>query len=379
MAEMTIEMAKEIINQGQKHGAWDGELPTNDDDFRKGAAQLVQLARNAWDGGIKSDAVYEILFACQVEPPADDPGKYNEVYERKQATPPVPSAAAPAAAAQAPSPEQPTPAAAPPPTPDGSPTPPSAELPTDFDINSIVPGYDDRKVKELKEAIIAAAASGDLTPEELALIKAYESENEERKGILSLEPEFKKPDPPAAAASGNAFAQPGDSDLESAYSSGALGNQRAAQEGLSIPPNPTGELDPLPIDITSKSPEEISRLAMQYHSHLARALFIQSQEEGRRDVAKQLGDDAWNDAFTREFSRLKSEAKDTAAAIDAARSEAKHLADVDQSVKTWRHREANHGAEARTIRALAESYSQANERLSREQSRREKLSASSTG
>lgn len=387
---MNTQMAIEIIAQATKYAAFElpdlgGKDPAemsieeiktyiklDDADAHDEAALLITLATGAFTrSGIRSDAIMEILYAAKITSPADEPGAFKEVYDRHGDSEPAPdkdhsdSSAAAFGGAVLSEPEA---AAA-----DGK-----------VDISSIVSGYDDYKVADLKKAIMESAASGDLTEAEWEQIKAYEEANEERKTILRLTPEFKKPEPEpaqASAPSGSGFSttspDPGYGNPEQAseaYEEGSLGLDQVYNEGLPIPREYGGDEPVLPVDITQVSHEELSRLVMRFHSLEARALWLISQEAGRRDVADGLAKDAWSDAFARNFSRLKSEIeKETGTAIDNARSQAKHEADVDETVKTWRMRALRHGAEVRSLEALAIGWEKANSRLSREQSRREKL------
>lgn len=387
---MNAQMTHEIIAQATKYNAF--ELPDLADKnpaemsveeiktyikFDDGVAEteakeLIGLATGAFtQRGIRSDAIMEILYAAKVTSPADEPGLYEEVYSCKGETEPSSGAPAPSSSAAA----------------FGAAAEPDEASGGEIDINAIVPGYDDAKVAELKKAILESAASGDLTEEEWAKIKAYEEANEERKTILKLEPEFKKPEPASASSGGDAAfggvrgesiaPDPGYGDpgaLSSAYESGALGLDQVHNEGLPVPREYGGDEPILPVDITQVSHEELSRLVMRFHSLEARALWLISQEAGRRDVADGLAKDAWSDAFASNFSRLKSEIeKETGTAIDNARSQAKHEADINEHVKTWRIRSLRHGAEVRSLEALAAGWEKANNRLSREQTRREKL------
>lgn len=404
MSDMSLQMAREIITQASKYDAWEGDpAQVTDDQAVKDAKELVQLSTNAYNGAVRSDAVMEILFACKIQPPADEPRKYDEVYARH------PDAAPPAA--QQPAEQETT--AAPPTNPLAAAAQASGNAGLDafdkqakqinnagaqteeerqktgdpgfIDINSIVPGYDDAPKKKLEEAIMSAAASGDLNEDEWEKIKAYEAVNEERKSILSLEPQFKKPEPPPSApASAPASADTsnyGDpAALAAAYQDGTVGTDRVTQQALPVPKKYEGEEPLLPIDITEESDKDLSRLTMRFHALEAHTIWLASQEEGRRDVCAGLSSDAWDDAFGREFARLKEGLdKETASAIENVRSEAKHSANSDESVRTWKTRERRHAAEARSLKALAEGYEKAAARLSREQTRREKLTGTPQG
>lgn len=383
MPEMTTEMAREIIAQATKYSAYElttlpdgvdaNSVPNmtvdeikqlitlTDDVLKKDAAGLVQLARNANDRDIKTDGVGEILFAALVEPTSSEPNAYDWVYERHGVNAPVPS-------------EGPAPA---------DPGEQEMQARETVDINSIVPQYDDRKVSDLKKVIMEAAASGDLSEGEWEQIKAYELSTEERKSILSLEPVFKAPEPPVQQAPPAQDVSPtgeyasGDG-LRGAYDSGALGTDRITQEGIPIPAQYNGDEPVLPVDITEVSAQDLSRLSMRFYSLKARLVWLASQEAGRRDVADHLAKDTWNNVYKSNFEQIRSSLGDkpTGAALDNARQEAKHLADTDETVRTWRNRAARHGAETRSLDALAANHEDASVRLSREQSRREKLASS---
>lgn len=365
MPNMTLEMAREITAQAHKYGAVE-EDPKNlsEEQVFSYATELVKTARNAYSNDSHAIAVMEVLFAAQVEPVKSDDQLAAFYHERGVEVPAVSGNGQPTA-------------------PDA---PPENIEPGDG-IEHIFPGYDDKKVAEIKQLVLSSAASGDLSPEEWEQIKSYESAHEERKSILSLAPEFKRPEPTPSAAS---VAEDGQSsrdgeysssgDMRRAYEDGSVGTDRARQEGLPVPRPYEGDEPVLPVDITQESDQELSRLTMRFHALEARTLWLVSQEEGRRDAAASLRSDAHRDAYNREFERAKSAIeKPTASAVENARSEARHAADGDGSVVSWRNRETRHAIEARSLKALAEGYEKAAVRLSREQTRRERLSATPQG
>lgn len=369
MPEMTLEMAKEILTVAAKESAWDPpdgkslETTPNEQIFAD-AAQLVDLSRTTYEKGVRNDLILDILFSAQIEP-VD--GKFEDVYARKNAAPPTGSSA-PATPEATPEPAQPFAEAA------------SGEI----DINSIYPGYDNQKIKDIVPAIKESAASGDLTPEEFAQIQAYEEANEGRKGILSLEPEFKPKEQPREVGEtgrppdSQPSAAPGDyadiNSLKGSYEDGTVGRNIVDGEHLPIPLTPTGPEPILPVDITLSSDADVSRLIMQFHSLEARTLWLVSQEEGRAEAAGHIQGDAHRGSYAHHFERIKSGLeKQTPTAVGEARAEANREADQDSTVIKWRNRKVQHLIEARSLKALAEGYEKAAARLSRDQSRRENL------
>jgi hypothetical protein len=341
----------------------EGEVKSDPEWMLKATEEIFGLATQGWSNGHRHDVIKATL-ALGGAPESEYPEAYEWARARGFDVP---------EAAQNGQPE---------PAPD-----PVREQAEDgkLEIESVFPGYDDLKVSQIIEAITEEAAAGNLSEKEFQIILAYEEANEGRKKILELKPEFKAPEPEPVPEPSPAPSQtqdidkPQGGDLKKLYQEGKLGSERINQEVLVTPPAPPDGHFSLPVDITAISDEDLSRLTMAFHSHEARTLWLESQESGRREVCDRLASDAWADSFAREYSRLKTDAKDTASAIENARSEAKHLADVDETVRTWRNRAVNHSAEARQLKALAEGYEKAVARLSREQSRRERLAEGRIG
>lgn len=401
MSERTIEEATAIVAKALEFHAWTWDDPAqaeNPDEVQATAEQLVQTAIQASEQGLIADAVLEILRVSGKAPVSD---ATRAAYAARFGEP-APQAAAngqPAAPAQpsgasafgAPPTSQPsTPSG----TQDASPpqqaspvpaeSPAAGEMPS---IDEIFPGYDDMKVKDIKAAVLASAASGDLTEEEWSAIKAYEAANEERKTILSLQPEFKQPEPepaPAPSGFGGGSAPQGDAQvtesLEAVYQGEAI--SRAQQENLPFPSKVDTSQSPpvLPIDITGVSDQELSRIGTQYHSCYAFVEWMRSQEEGRERAAEQLEQDAHRDAFTQALAHHESaisEDKRTGTAVENARRSAGHDADSHDSVKTWRTRKVRHGIEVRELKALANGYDKAVWRIDKELDRRARLATTS--
>lgn len=328
---MTVDTAVAIIGVAKNFGAYEGDVPGEDAQKLSDGKELTELAKTGFDGGARSEAILEILKVAGVD--TDGEG------------------------------------AAPEPASGASDDPPSGATPSgDFDIDEVIPGYDDMKVKEIVEAM------GKITDEAtFNAVKAYEEENEERKKIRSLE--FTPPAPPAAAAappSGSGdHSDYGDSAaLEAAYSAGTVGQDTVSAKQLPEPG--AGDLE-IKVEIDTLSDSELARLQTRYHNADVRALMLLGVQEGLKDAAKRLGDDAYSAAYPRLLEEEKSNLdKQTASGVDGASSRAKHRADGDDSVKAWRNREARHGAEIRVIKAYQTAYEKGVARLSREQTRREK-------
>jgi len=380
MPERSLASAKEIVAKGIEYSAWDWDDPDSVDDasVMNAAKQLVDGATQASKNGSVNDAVLEILFAAQIEPTSEPT---REAYTRRFKVE-LPSDNGHGEPQQVPTP-QPMQVFHP------------ADSDQSIDINSIYPGYDDQKVADIKKAVLHFASTGELSPEEWEKIKAYETSHEERKTILSLQPEFKAPEPEPAPESHSvgpsatgAFAQPNvisdgvtatatdsDTSLETVYNGESV--SRAAQEGLPIPPqlHTEGALT-IPIDITNVSDQELSRLATQFHSLFARAQWLLSQEEGRERSAEALEQDAHRDAFARAVAQHESAIpadKRTASAVENARRQAGHDADVAEPVRVWRSRKVRHGIEARELKALAVGFDKAVWRINEELERRSRL------
>jgi hypothetical protein len=257
--------------------------------------------------------------------------------------------------------------------------------PEPVDIEAIFPGYDDCKVADVKREILAAAASGDLTPEEWEQIKAYEASKEERKTILSLEPEFKAPEAPESLApaaepeQASPRASEGDDAVESYYDGTAV--TLAQQEGLPIPQHVAAGEAFLPILITDTSDQELSRIASTFNSLFARTQWLISQEEGRAVAAEHLAQEAHRVAFGEAVAYRENsipEDKRSAAALENARRQAGHDADAAQPVVEWRRRHVLHAAQARELKALASGYDKSVWRVDAELNRRARLATTGT-
>jgi hypothetical protein len=412
--EITLDRAKAIVSKGIEHGAWDWDDSSDvtDDKVMKAADRLIDVATQASTKGSVNDAVLEILHVAQVVPASE---QTREAYVARFGTDALAGAPAASAASSVGAFAQPTPAdvsamaraSSPPVEPQSSAPSEPAHSPASaaggIDINSIYPGYDDQKVAEIKKAVLHFASIGDLTPEEWEQIKVYEAAHEERKTILSLQPEFKAPEPeptpviPSAAQAGvSAFGgggAPPQSSVEFFANGAREGNDgdsvaafyngesisRAQQEQLPIPPQTTGEGVVMPIDITNTSDQELSRLATAYHSLFARTQWLISQEEGRERAAEQLEHDTHRDAYVKAYENHKGaipEGKSGPTALDAARKLAEKDADGAQEVSTWRTRKVRHGIDARELKALSAGYDKAVFRINDELERRTRLATS---
>jgi hypothetical protein len=424
---LDLDLAKAVVDLGIERGGWSWESPDSvtEADIHNAAETLIKQCMAATANNSISPDVLDILHAGQVEPVSD---VSREAYAQRfgvqlssnghaAQTSPAPSEA------QGPdSPEQASPG------PVGSPEPAReaapAEGPSTERINAIFGGmvYDDQKVKDIRELVLVSAKSGDLSPEEWEQIKAYEAAHEERKTILSLEPEFVAPEPESApqslaeaaaltpeetaqadalAAAAGVVRQPATTndtviirpmaeqtpadDYGTNAGMGAFYNgeaqSRAAQEGLPIPPKPAGEAPLLPLDITNTSDQELSRVATLFHSHFAHTQWLISQEEGRERAAEAMEAECHRDEFARAVSMHESaipEDKRTASAVENARRQAAHDADAASTVRLWRNRKVRHGIDARMLKALATGYDRAVWRITDELSRRGAVAKNST-
>jgi hypothetical protein len=387
MPELTLERAKDVIEKAIEHEAfsWDDPSSVTDEKTVASATNLLGLCEQASKGGSVADAVLEILHAAGVEPLSD---VTREAYTRKFGADALTNGHAPVESAE------------PAPEPDDSPVRSVSEQASDPasapDLSEIFPGYDDFKVADIKKAILESAASGELTSEEWELIKAYERVNEERKTILSLEPEFKAPEPeptpqPTAPSATGAFtqtmtvtpapdgsAQTVEFTQPSETSEGGE-TSRAQQEGLPLPQQIDFAQSPpvLPINITSTGDAELSQIATQFHSCYARAHWAQSQEEGRRDHAEHLEREAERDAYIQAYelhrNEIPEEKRTQPTAIEAARKAAERDAETNGQVRKYRSAKVRHGIDARELKALAAGYDKAVWRINEELERRARL------
>jgi hypothetical protein len=396
MSDRTLEESKAIVEKAIEYHAWswsDKENADNDAEIVKAADQLVDLAYQASTNNSIAEAVLEVLKVAQIAPVSEIT---REAYAKRFGQAPAASNGhAPDAQTSAFGQTTTSPPSAPNATQDASSPEPATPVSVESSaagedsIEDIFPGYDDTKVKDIKELILASAASGDLSPEEWERVKAYEAKREERKTVLSLEPEFKAPAPEQASSLGGegAFGPSGDShDTGRTESSGDLdvpleqvyageAPTRAQQEGLPIPHDADFSGAPnLPLDITGISDEQLSRLGMQFHSYFARGHWLLSQEEGRAALAEHLEREAEHDAYVHAYSlhreQIPEEKRTQPTALEAARKQAEKDAEVAEAVRTWRSRRVNHSVQVRELKALCLGWDKAVWRVDKELDRR---------
>jgi hypothetical protein len=467
--ELTFDTAKAVVEKAIEHGAWDWDPGTNitDDLIASTATNLVDKCLMLSEGGNTNEGLLDILHAASAEPRSDATReayaqRFGDVTPANGASPEqaldgsssfaeetqpesAPASAfstplaredisAMARAAAAPTESQ-SPASS---EPAHSPAPAAGE----FDINSIYPGYDDQKVADIKKAVLHFASTGELSPEEWEQIKAYEAANEERKTILSLQPEFPAPEPEptvqtvqrpdgtsafigvgqsSAAPAPSTFeqrtaqegvtitpradgatefhvptghaeeqqsateffangAKEGGDSIQAFYNDETI--SRAAQEGLPIPPQAPEAPLVMPINITTTSSEELSRLATEYYSRFSRTEWLISQEFGRERAAEQLEQDAHRDAYNQAYENHKSaipEGKSGPTALDAARKLAEKDADGAQAVQIWRTRKIRHGIDTNELKALARIFDKGMWRINEELERRARLATTAGG
>lgn len=394
MPDLTLNAAKEVVAKAIEFDAWAWEDPDSvtDDTVLATAQNLIQTAADYSKNGSVADAVLEILFASQIEP-LSEPSR--EAYTRRfgaQATANGgASAPTPLEAAAALTPEETARADALAAAAGVERKPETAAAPAG-DISDIFPGYDDLKVADIKKAILDSTASGDLSEGEWKRIKAYEAAHEERKTILSLVPQFKAPepeptpepeslpqqtasnDPTGFTTSGTAAPTTGADNVDAFYKGDSP--SRAQQEGLPIPGQVEFSQQPpmLPIDITTVSDQELSRIATMFHSCFARAQWLQSQEEGRERAAEHLERESERDAYVSAYEKHRSaipeDKQHQPTALEAARKAAEKDAESAQKVREFRSAKVRHGVDARELRALAGGYDKAVFRIKDELDRR---------
>jgi len=396
MPELTFDVAKRVVDKAIENGAfdWGGEDAHSEALVIERAGELLELVLQAAQNKSVAQAVLEILHAAEVDPSVMSP-ETLEAY--KQRFGPVESSnghapeASPApseATASNTSSAFDTSGTAAPGTGADNPEPDTSEAPA-LDISDIFPGYDDLKAADIKKAILESAYTGDLTEEELERIKAYEAANEDRKTIRELQPEFKQDEPepapeptalPTAEQAGvtpmgvgSAPAPPAQDSVEDRYKGNAP--TRAQQEGLPLPQRVDFSQHPpiLPIDITTVSDQELSRIATQFHSSFAYAQWLQSQEEGRERYAEHLEHEAHHDAYLRAYENHKSAIpadKMTGTALENARRQADKDADGAEPVRKYRAAKVRHSVDARELKALASGYDKSVWRINEEMDRR---------
>lgn len=167
MAQITDPaIAANVLNIAQHHNIHKGELPADATALLALASEIASAAEAARDSGIQVPAVLEVLSAALA----------GTAQEPVAATPPNPFApAAPAAPA--------APVAAPDPV----------VAPAAFDIDALIPGYDDLKVGEILDALDS------LAPEQVAAVKEYEAADGGRVKIMNYAPDAVPAAAPPAA------------------------------------------------------------------------------------------------------------------------------------------------------------------------------------
>jgi hypothetical protein len=384
---LTLETAQAVVDKAVEYGAWSWDNPEDAKEpaqVQEKAGVLLDAAAQAGSTGSVNPAVMEILHAAGVSPTSDT--SRQAYLERFGVAPSNGSSPSSGSAFGAPETSPPAPHAA-----AGEPvaTEPAAPAGGDVDISEIFPGYDDMKVKDIKAAVLASALSGDLSPQEWEQIKIYEAANEERKTILSLQPEFRasEPEPAQPDHGAGAFGPPGDSrdtghtaspgeddvPLEQAYSGQAP--SLAQQEGLPIPHDADFSGAPnLPIDITNITDDQLSTLGTKFHSYFARGQWLLSQEEGRATMAEHLAREAEHDAYAHAYSlhreQIPEEKRTQPTALEAARKLAEKDAEVAEPVRTWRSRRVKHSVNVRELKALCLGWDKAVWRVDKELDRR---------
>ena len=363
---MNAATATSVLQKGIEFGAYEGEIPGDEAALINDAKELLRVAKTAYDSGIRSDAVGGVLGVAGISldggapaqaaaPSAGQKVLVNPQTGETQAFDEAAATALIAAGWTEQGQAQAAPAAG------------------GFDINSVIPGYDDLGARE------AVAKIKEITDEAtFNAVKNYEAEEgDDRKSIrnLTFQP------PAAAAAPAQPPAQPaaaGDQSgygdraaMEAAYEGGTVGLETVTANQLPEPG--VAELE-IPVEIDNVSDVELARLQTRYHNADVRALALLGQQEALRDIANRLGADSYSAAYATFLEEEKSTLGDkmTASGMDGASSRAKHRADSVQSVVAWGNRAARHGAEIRLLKARQMAYEKGVARLSREQSRREK-------
>lgn len=394
----TLEEAKTITDKGIEFGVhnWDDPANVTEALIMERAEAIVGLVIELSKNGSVNDSLLDMLHIAKIAPQSD---ATREAYVQKfgaqpeaapsnghsTSPPPAPSEAQSAVCS-----EQASSAFA------GSPEPAKEAAPSggEDSIEDVFPGYDDQKVDDIKKAILFSCADGSMTPEEWERIKAYEAAHEERRTILSLEPEFKAPEPPPAPEQQAIGLADIKQEQPSSYSTadeqlrqGVEGvydgnvQTRAQQENLAIPGTPDGQPPMLPIDITTTGDAELSQIATEFHNHFARAQWLLSQEDARERMSEHLEREAERDAFVAAYAlhkeNIPEEKRSQPTALEAARKAAEHDAENADPVRTWRSRKVRHSVDARELKALAAIYDRAVWRITDELNRRSRLATTS--
>jgi hypothetical protein len=402
MPDLTLPVAKGVIDKAIQFEAfnWDNPADATDEAIMTNATKLVDIVTQASQTGSVSDAVLEILHVTQIEPLSE---VTKEAYvarfggETNGHAPTAQDAPTNGVGFVAPAPSEGQGSQSSVSHPPGVDSEASAQSPENLD-DVFGPGYDDLKVADIKKAILASAASGDLSEEEWEKIKAYEAAHEERKSILSLQPEFKAPEPepapePELAVTTGPVTMTGGAgvnlgpvtttgDSVKVFYAGDSPSI-ARQENLPLPEAVDASQSPpmLPIKITDVGDSVLSDLSTQFHSYYTRTLWLLSQEEGRRDMAEHLEREAERDAYIQAYEMHKSAIPEEKAsqptALEAARKAAEKDSETAGPVRHYRDRKIRHSAEARELKALSIGFDKSMFRIKDELERRGLSSRSS--
>lgn len=384
---LDAEKARAVITEAQNFEVYEGPMPEDDQTLIEEASEIVKMARTSAQRGTNSEPITAILFAAGVdhggvqhreeEPPQGDdlPEGYDDMkvsqvlalleemdpehvelvksYEaghkdRKTIMEFEPEAAS-----------DPKPAA----TPDD----PAGDDGEDMSFD----GYDDAPTEAILEIM------GTLTPKQVEQTKAYEREHQNRPEVVDYGGADPTPvgssaeEPAASSASSTPPARGDEVSLVDSYDEGLLATI-SDREGLPAPRSYQGEDPELPLTLEELSEQRLRQLHLAFHSLQARADYLLGLEEGYEIAARRIGADKFADVFAEFLEDEKSshEGKVSASALDSLRSSARHRADADIRVKTWRDRETRHAIEARDIRSRRDGYSSSCARLSREHTMR---------
>jgi hypothetical protein len=226
--------------------------------------------------------------------------------------------------------------------------------------------------------------------------------HEERKTILSLEPEFKAPEPerflilhqlrparsradgtrrppsPVYARTDPAKAPGTRLQSVATRASTAFYNgetiSRAQQEGLPIPPQTTdqarGDADRHHLHPDPQLSALATRLPLELRAH---GSGCSPRRTNRASAAEQLEHDAHRDAYIQAYEMHKSaipEEKPGPTALDAARKLAEKDADDAAKVREFRSKKIRHQMDANELKALARVYDRSVWRITDELQRR---------
>lgn len=231
--ELKLKTAKLVIKTAKRNDIYEGDMPDSDTEIISEAVQLVEQALEAQEGGFENDAIDEIVELVQDE--IGDPGDPSSDDDNDD----------------------------------------TDRAKESEEVYSIIDDYDDKKVSQI------VAALDDLDTEDLATIYEYESNNRDRKSLLSALDAIAE-----ERVGEGGVDDSGDDDDDPAE------QEIRAREGDDDDPEPDDNDDPAPEPwrgYSKRTQAEILKvLDRKEDEQLAAAYEFESENKGRKGILNAL-------------------------------------------------------------------------------------------